>query len=114
MFPFGVSVQVLSTVRDRHGDSVEAVAGTIDGCGFAPESSIEDTDQRAQTVNTASLYVPPTAVAVTGQSVLRIDGKRWRVDGDPEWWRHPWTGWTPGGVLRIRRVLEGDRPAVAD
>lgn len=114
MFPFGVVVEVLATVRDRHGDRTETVVGTIPGCALAPESSVEDTEQRAQTANTASLYVPPTDVQVTGQSVVKVDGQRWHVDGDPDWWRHPWTGWTPGGVIRLRRVVEGDRPVVPE
>lgn len=109
MFPFGVTVQVYVTSRDRHGDRTETLAGTIPGCAFAPESSVEDNDNRAQVATAGTLYIPPTQVAITGQSLVRFDGHTWHVDGDPDWWRHPWTGWAPGGVLRVRRFREGDQ-----
>lgn len=111
MYPFGVTVEVFNTTRDQHGDRTRTLVGEIPGCAPAPESSVEDNDNRAQVVVTTSVYVPPTAVPITGQSVLRFDGREWDVDGDPEWWRHPWTGWTPGGVVRVRRVREGDQPS---
>lgn len=107
MFPFGTTVKVYSTTRDRHGDRTRTLAGEIPGCAFAPDSSVEDNDQRSQVTITASLYVPPTQVPVNGQSELDFDGHTWQLTGDPDWWRHPWTDWTPGGVLHIQRVREG-------
>lgn len=109
MYPFGVTVEVYDTTRDRHGDTVAAgPVGTIEGCAFAPESSVEDNDKRAQTITAGSLYVPPTTVRITSQSRIRFDSLTWYVTGDPEWWRHPGTGWTPGGVIDIQRVREGN------
>jgi hypothetical protein len=104
VFPFGVTVEVIAVVRDKHGDTTETSAGSIAGCAFAPESSVEDTDQRAQVVTAGSLYVPPTRVEVTAQSKVRFDDVVWQVDGEVEWWRHPMTGWSPGGVIHVRRT----------
>jgi hypothetical protein len=107
VFPFGVTATVYSTARDRHGDRTREPVGTIDGCGLAPESSTEDNDKRAQTVMTTALYVPPTTVTVDSQSEIEVDGHLWQITGDPQWWRNPFTGWSPGGVLHLQRVREG-------
>jgi len=105
MYPFGVRVDVLSTTRDEHGDTTTILVGAIDGCAVAPVTSTEDTDQRAQVDTIADLFVPPTAVSVTAQSRIRLaDGTVWRVDGTPQWWSNPYTGWSPGAVVRISRV----------
>lgn len=104
MFPFGVTVEVIKVTRDRHGDATTTAVGSIEGCAFAPESSVEDTDNREQVISAGALYVPPTQVEVSAACRLRFDGAEWQVDGDPAWWRHPMTGWTPGGVIHVRRV----------
>jgi hypothetical protein len=105
VFQHGITVEVIAVARDRYGDTTETVVGSIAGCGFAPGSSTENTDNQAQVGTVESLYSPPTTVPVNAQSKIRFpDGVVWHVDGEPEWWRHPMTGWSPGGVIRLRRV----------
>jgi hypothetical protein len=104
VFGFGVTVEVLEVSRDRFGDTTETLVGSIDGCGYAPGSSTENTDNQAQVDTLAELYVPPTPVPVTAQHRVRFNGNTWQVNGEPSWWRSPFTGWSPGGVLQLRRV----------
>jgi hypothetical protein len=104
VFGRGITVEVIGVVRDKHGDRAETVVGSIPGCAFAPEISTEYTDQRAQVVSADALYVPPTDVVITAQSKVRFDGQVWQVQGEVRWWRHPMTGWSPGGVIHLRRT----------
>jgi hypothetical protein len=104
MFSFGITVEVIAVARDRYGDTTETVVGTIEGCGFAPDTSTENTAGQAQVGTDSALYVPPTSVPVTAQHRLRFDDQTWQINGEVAWWRHPMTGWSPGGVIRLRRV----------
>jgi hypothetical protein len=106
MAPFGITVEVLAYDRDLDGDlSNERVVGTIAGGAFAPGSSTEDTDRKAQIVDRAVLYAPPGSTPVTDQNKLRFPGGViWEVDGTPLPWSSPLTGWTPGAEIHIKRV----------
>jgi hypothetical protein len=99
-----IVVDVITATRDSDGDFTETVTGTIRG-NVAPGSSTEDTVNRAAIDTTANFYAEPTATVVTAHSKLQFpDGTVWNVEGEPQWWSNPLTGWTPGGVITIRRV----------
>ena len=123
MFGHGVTLDVLSTVRDRHGDETTTLRGSIPGCGVAPDDSTENTGQRAQEdthqralVDTRlTVYAPASGVAVGPQDRVRVvyagtpAAERaglplWHVEGEPQVWRQPMTGWRAGRVIRLRRV----------
>jgi hypothetical protein len=105
-----ITIEVLGvSVADRHGDRADTVAGSIAGCAFAPSSGQSAPSSREtvefQADTTVLLYVPPTDVPVKATSKIRLpDQSVWEVDGDPQWWKHPVTGWDAGGVIRIRRA----------
>lgn len=104
--PFGITVTVLGeTSRTVHGDRTQASVGVIERCAFAPGGSTEDNDQRAQVTATGTLYVPPSTVPITAQSRIQLpDGTVWLVDGVPQEWKNPFTGWYPGREIQLRRV----------
>jgi hypothetical protein len=116
MFPYGVAVEVLTSTRDNHGDTVDTVRGVIAGCGIAPETSTEDNDNRAQVDTRTTVYAPYSPVTVGAQDKVRIlppgdlspEAKaalpKWHVDGEPGEWANPFTGWRPGRVIQLRRV----------
>ena len=106
MAPFGLTVEVLGGTRDLDGDlQGEQVVGTIVGAGFAPGTSIEDNDRKAQVVTTGTLYVPADAMQVTAQHRIRFPGGVvWSVDGAPGDWNSPLTGWQAGREIRLRRA----------
>lgn len=106
MAQFGITVEVLGGERDLDGDlNDEQVVGTIAGAGFAPGSSVEDNDRKAQVVTTGTLYVPAGAMQVTAQHRIRFPGGLvWSVDGTPGDWSSPLTGWQAGREIRLRRA----------
>jgi hypothetical protein len=106
MSPFGITVEVLGGERDLDGDlQDEQVVGTIAGAAFAPGTSTEDNDRKAQVVTTGTLYVPAGSFPVTAQHRIRFPGGvLWTVDGAPGAWNSPLTGWAAGGEIRLRRV----------
>lgn len=114
--PYGIAVAVIETSKDRHGD-VTAVAelGEITGCAFAIESSSEDNEQRDRVYTFAALYAPPHDIDIRVAYRVRLPaqspylpvallGTTWEVIGLPQPWSSPFTGWTPGSVIRIQRV----------
>lgn len=96
--------EVLSTTVDRHGDEVLTDEGTLDVSAFAPRSSTEDNDNRAQVVTTGELYCM-SAPELTAQHRLRSPvGVLWHVDGNPQQWERPYSGGTAGVVIPLRKV----------
>ena len=115
MLPFGDTIEVLRASRDRHGDTVLTSVGVIRGCGVAPASSAEDTEQRAQVDTRITVYAPVTKTAVTAHDRVRFlrPGLTpdevtalplWSVDGEPEPWTNPFSRWRPGRVINLRLV----------
>jgi len=116
MYGHGVTLQVLATARDAHGDITKTVRGEIDGCAFAPGSSVENTDNRALVDTRADVYAPADGVWVGPQDLVRILPRElltaeaiealplWHVEGMPEVWANPFTGWRPGRVIHLRLV----------
>jgi len=102
----GITVHVYGVAtRDRHGDETRVLLGDIPGCAWAPGSSTEDTDARAQVITHGELYIPVTDIPVTAQCRITFpDGREWTVMGEPQWWDSPYTGARPGGVLSLQRV----------
>lgn len=89
---------------DRYGDRSEVSSHQLSGCALAAQRSSEDT-ARAGTVATEQLLYGPYGADLTAQDVVVLpDGTEWEVDGSPESWRSPFTGWEAGVQVRVRRV----------
>lgn len=116
------------TDRDSDGNLVYDVAfRVVDGL-FAPAGSSESTGNgRDQVTQQPAVYlehgervdvddavvVPPVAaLSVTADGFLTIPtgadgwpvGDRYEVDGQPVDWADPWSDWTPGVEVRLRKV----------
>jgi hypothetical protein len=105
-------VIVREPARDPFGDlapgaspeRIPAMGAYADGSASGRGGSAEDTLTRGATVTTqAQLYLP------FGTDVLRTDqvevrGRTWVVDGDPQHWESPLTGWRAGTVVSLRSV----------
>lgn len=109
MFAFGETVQVVSAgsrVDPYSGESVEdwsaASERSVDGVGVAPAGSVEPLqDARNQLEADFDLYLPADdPVARTDR--VRVRGDLCDVVGRPFLWRNPFTGWTPGLVVRVK------------
>lgn len=108
IFPFGEAVTVESRVAgppDRYSNPTYTwVARTVEGCGFDPGNSTETVlPYRVDTDTRPTLYAPPgTAVAPTDRIVVR--GEQFQVDGEVAVWVSPFTGWSPGVVIKLKRA----------
>lgn len=107
LFPFGDAI----TLHSRTGVTPDPVYGndvptytdsTVVGA-FAPAGSIELVQGQDTVITSPSVYLPAgTVVAAVDQVTVR--GLTFDVDGDPQDWRNPFTGWQAGIVVRLKSV----------
>lgn len=122
-YGFGQTITVITTTLDRYGDPSAPVETTVDDVVIYPTSktgtpSNELSGQQDEDIvtneNTLLLPVgavlPVTArVRLPGESKNPNDpwlGALWAVDGDTgPGYVSPHTGWTPGTICKIRKVV---------
>lgn len=76
----------------------------IPGCAFNPGQSAEpDQVGRNAIITQPEVYTPPGADVTAGDRLV-VRGLTYEVEGDPADWRSPYTGWTPGLVVALKRV----------
>lgn len=91
----GVDVQVLRPSKDRFGDTVSTLVGTITGCVLQPGIPDPTTGKFQETSeNVSTLFAPRSAtLRVQARDRLVIDGRTYAVVGDRLFdHRHPATG----------------------
>lgn len=77
----------------------------LDGCAFAPSSTTETVDVNSDTVRTTiTLFAPFNADITANDRIEDADGTVWAVDGDPQRYQSPLTGWAPGAVFQLRKL----------
>ena len=106
--PYGETVLVQtfeSGAEDANGNEAASWSpGTpVAGCGFAPNGSSELADGRV--AQTPTLY-PPKSVTIGPRDRVVRRGVTYEVDGQPEDWEHPMTGWDPGYLVVPLRVVD--------
>jgi len=78
--------------QDDYGDPLPETALPLPGCVVVPRvGSRELRDRRDTVIAGIEVYAPldgPTRVRPT-DVLLRADGTRWHVEGEPEQWRSP-------------------------
>lgn len=109
-FPFGESVilhRFKENSRNAHGQLTKVFHPdeTVPRVAVAPSRSDEPSDGLAErTVSMVSLYVEP-GLNVKPQDEITVRGQRFGVDGAVAGdWVSPFTGWTPGAEIRLKRV----------
>lgn len=114
VFAFGETVTVLTagSVFDPYsGESTpswdESPTGVeVPGVGVAQGGSIESPEVARESVESDfDLIFPPDAVVAAANRVV-VRGLVCEVAGRPFLWRNPFTGWTPGLVVRAK-IKEG-------
>jgi hypothetical protein len=78
----------------------------IPGCGVADGGSLEPTQDARNAILSDFDVVAPYGVDVQAGDRLVIRGLTCEVSGRPFDWMNPFTGWTPGTVIRAK-VVEG-------
>lgn len=105
-FPYGVTITLRSTVTttDDHGNSSTVVTEAPWGpCAVAPRYATESADDRVPPVIVGKIVYGPT-VTINADDTLVIAGETWQVDGLPGEWVNPFTGWSPGVEVPIKRT----------
>lgn len=110
MFGYGETVEhhKATTTVSPIGQTRTSLAPPVPlaGCGFAPESTKEPRDgTQIRVVSTAKLYVP-AGTQVGPNDEFTVRGVRYAVEGDPGQWTNPFTGWSPGAEIMLRRVAD--------
>lgn len=114
MFAFGETVTVLTAAAvvnpyDNEPDGEDWGNPTeleVDHVGVSLGGSIEDNTNGADTVDSDfDLIFPPDAV-VTAANRVTVRGLTCNVAGTPFLWANPFTGWTPGLVVKAK-IREG-------
>ena len=93
--------------RDADGNQPEPVeGGTLTGCAVAPRQT-SDTGERATdgAIERLTVYCPDRGADVNPTDQLVIDGTVYDIDGFPQRWTSPYTGWEPGCVIDISRKV---------
>lgn len=111
-YPFGTTVTVYraSSTTDRYGNEVPGPwvsVGTVAGCAVAPRSSSRADELtgagRTGVIVGLTLYAPSDA-EIGPHDRVEVDGDTFEVDGEVGRWSSPFTGWTPGVEVALRRV----------
>lgn len=99
-----------STGKDDYGEPLPGgyVPTVVDGAGFAPESTQEDTPDR-RVVSSAKLYVK-SPIPYSAKDQFTIRGVRYGVNGSAQGgWVNPFTGALHGQEIQLVRVVGGGR-----
>ena len=88
MNPNRVTLEVWRQEYDRYGDPLPPVlVASVPNCLFAPQRSVELAGAFLRIETGAAVYLPQNAAYVPqATEQVKIDGKTWKVDGDPAVW----------------------------
>lgn len=107
MAPFTQEVTLVrrtkGTVTDAFGNDTWAeVAVTVPGI-FVPGGSTEQIQGQDLLVTQPTVYLP-AGTDVGYLDAVIVAGDRYDVDGSPNAYVNPFTGWAPGIEVRLRRA----------
>lgn len=105
-FPFGVNVTVVSRAvsgTDSLGNDVFTLTKTVVLGAFAPGGSTELVQGQDIVITQPVAYLPPGTV-VGPSDAVQVAGTTYEVDGSPNAWLSPFTGWQPGVEVRLKAV----------
>lgn len=114
MFPHGETVMVLTAATQADPYSGESVTSwelpptslAVDNVAVADGGSLEPTEADRNAVDSDFDLIFPADAVVTAQNRVVVRGLTCEVDGRPFLWRNPFTGWTPGLVVKCS-IREG-------
>lgn len=104
---FGETVTLLARSRngvDADGNDIFTSASTtVAGCAFDPGGSVEAVQGRDAVITTPTVYLPP-GTAPKSIDAVTVRGVTYEVDGSPNALTSPFTGWSPGVVVKLKAV----------
>lgn len=99
--PFGQAIVLVKRVKtgtDEFGDAVYTDTTTTVLGGFSPGGSVEANDQ---TVTQPTVYLP-AGTDVAWLDAVQVGATTYEVDGSPNEWIHPLTGWHAGIAVQLK------------
>lgn len=114
MFAFGESVTVQSPAGryDKYADETvfddweNSTSRTVAGVAVADGGTSEPSEVARNEVDSDFDLFFPAGDTVTAQDRIVVRGLTCDVVGRPFDWRNPFTGWTPGLVVKVK-IREG-------
>ena len=105
-FPFGETITLVRrTVTGQNGDGNDVYGETLtDVSGaFDPAVGFERTQGMDQVESQPQVYLPAGTVVASVDAVI-VRGLRFEVDGTANVWNSPFTGWSAGVAVPLKRV----------
>ncbi|MGZ6806389.1 MAG: hypothetical protein ACXVGG_07115 [Mycobacteriaceae bacterium] len=105
-FPFGQTVTLVKRVKsgqDAFGNDVYSTTTVAVSGAFAPGGSSEQLQGQDVVITQPTVYLP-AGTDVSAVDAIDVAGQRFEVDGSPNDWQNPFTGWRPGVEVKLRRV----------
>lgn len=114
MFPHGEQVTILTAGFEEDpysGDMEQSWEWTptetvVEGVGVADGGSLEPLEAGRNAVDSDFDLFFPADTVVTSDNRVVVRGLTCDVAGRPFLWRNPFTGWTPGLVVKVK-IREG-------
>lgn len=104
----GHTVEVYrSTGKDRHGDGIDALIGTIDNVVFQWASANPVDRAQENDMMSTVIYCPrDAAIRLQARDRVKFNGEMYAVVGDPAWdENHPVTGFNFGYYMMQVQVM---------
>jgi len=110
--PNGEDITVTTVTQsgtDEYNNPVYSRTSIVRKGAFAPTIGLESTTGQDQVVSQPQVLftgqdADDVAAVVTSKSEITVRGKTYQVDGEPEDWRSPFTGWHAGLVIPLKRT----------
>jgi hypothetical protein len=111
-FPYGETVIVLSPspkVDPFSGEETgvswdDPTETEIQGCAVAPRTSEEPLQAGRTPVIVGLTVFMPYNTVITSRDRLLIDDVVYEIEGEPAYWKNPFTGYEAGVEVQIKRV----------
>ena len=110
MFTHGETVTIVRATpggTDAYGDPIPGTVTRIDvpGCAVAPRLSTEPTERGRQGVIVGLTIYPPADSGFRFTDQVEVRGVLFDIEGEVAEWVNPFTGWTPGAEVALRKAV---------
>lgn len=105
-FPFGQPITLVIRTKgepDSFGNDTWTTTTTTVAGAFNPGASAELVQGQDILTVQPTVYLPPGTV-VGAIDAVQVGGEQYEVDGSPNTWTNPFTGWQAGVEVKLKRV----------
>lgn len=92
------------TGQDSDGNDVYGDVETPTSGAFAPAGSTELIQGETVVLTHDTIYLSDGEPVPTASDKIRARGNLYSIDGEPEIYHNPFTGYEPGAVVRLLKV----------